>query len=218
VPDHPLFAAVYDRVTAPMERKVLAAQRARLLSHARGRVLEIGAGTGANLVHYPTWGVVTSLDVAEPDAAMRQRLAKKVNAAALPFPVFIDDAPAAGPFPSGPYDTIVSTLVLCTVPDPAAAVAAIVGALAEGGEVLYIEHVAAAGLAGRAQRAIQRPWGAVAGGCQLHRDTLATMRAGGLFTAEQDWLPLPFPLAATTIGRAKPRLREGAVLGAPFTR
>jgi SAM-dependent methyltransferase len=213
VADHPLFAAAYDRVTGPMERNVLGAKRRQLLARARGRVLEIGAGTGANLGHYPTSGAITTLDVAEPDSAMRRRLAKKVQAAALPFPVFVDDAGAVGPFPSAPYDTIVSTLVLCTVPDPAAAVAAIVDALAGGGEVLYIEHVGAGGLKGRAQRLLNRPWGIAAGGCRLDRDTLATMRAGGLFTAEQDWIPLPFPLSATTMGMAKHRLRDGVVRG-----
>jgi SAM-dependent methyltransferase len=211
VADHPVFAAAYDRMTAPMERKVLAAKRRQLLARARGHVLEIGAGTGANLAHYPTSDAITTLELAEPDGAMRRRLATKVAAAALPFPVFLSDAGAEGPFPSPPYDTIVSTLVLCTVPDPAAAIASIVGALAEGGEVLYIEHVADGGLKGRGQRLLNRPWGTFAGGCRLDRDTLATMRAGGLFTAEQDWLPLPFPLSATTMGMARHRLRDGVV-------
>ena len=215
MPDHPVFAAAYDRITAPMEKRVLGAARRRLLARARGRVLEVGAGTGANLAHYPRSGAVTALDMAEPDGAMRRRLAAKVDAAALPFPVFVHDAGAEGPFPSAPYDTVVSTLVLCAVPDPASAVAAIVAALAEGAEVLYIEHVAAGGLKGRVQSAMNGPWGAIAGGCTLDRDTLATMRAGGLFAAEQDWVDLPFPLSATTVGAARLRLRGGSVEGVP---
>lgn len=205
---------MYDRVLAGTERRVLGHQRARLLGRARGAVLEVGAGTGANLAHYPRTGQVTRLDVTEPDPHMRRRLVARVDAADLPFPVFVHDVGAEGPFVGAPFDTVVSTLVLCTVPDAAMAATALHAALAPGGELLYLEHVVTEGLRGRAQRRLDPLWGCVAGGCHVDRDTLATLRAVGFATAEQDWVDLPFPLGTTTIGAAVHRVRPAPAPGA----
>jgi len=117
--EHPLFAAVYDRLTAKAERTWLASRRARLIAQARGEVLEIGAGTGANLRHYRD---VTRVVVSEPDPAMRRRLTRHL--ASVTVPVEVSDAPAEHlGFPDGSFDTVVSTLVLCSVADPEAALA-----------------------------------------------------------------------------------------------
>lgn len=215
--EHRVFAAVYDRLTAPMERRVLGEQRRRLLARARGRVLEVGAGTGANLSHYPREGVA-SLELAEPDAAMRRRLERRLTQEPLPFPVTISDATAEGPHAGAPYDTIVATLVLCTVPDPVAAARALATSLVPEGRFLYLEHVAAGGVAQVAQRALRRPWAVAAAGCRLDRDTTIDLRLGGLVVVEQDWLVLPLPLARATVGVAQPRLRDGAVTPAPAPR
>src|ERR1700674_5784285 len=113
--DHPLFAATYDRCLAKTEGLGLAERRHRLLAGARGRVLEIGAGTGLNIAHYPASGV-TELVALEPDGAMRRRLRPRLAGAGLPFRLEeagIDEARLE----DGSFDTIVSTLVLCTVPD-----------------------------------------------------------------------------------------------------
>ena len=88
-------------------------RRKRLLRGARGAVLEIGGGTGANLPHYVDVDWVT---VVEPDPFMRKRLLPKSRVARVPVEVSAAGAEVL-PFPDGSFDTVVSTLVLCTVPD-----------------------------------------------------------------------------------------------------
>ena len=181
--DHALFAAVYDRATAPAERAGLADRRARLLADATGRVLEIGGGTGANLAHYPAG--LQGLVVLEPDGAMRERLLEKVPTATAPVEVHeaaIEDAS----LPSGAFDTVVSTLTLCTVPDLDVALASIRRILAPGGRLLFIEHVRAPGLQGVLQRASSPLWTRLAAGCHPDRDILAAMRANGFAVTDLD--------------------------------
>lgn len=191
--DHPLFAAVYDRLTAPAERAGLADRRRRLISQASGRVLEIGAGTGANLAHYRDVDRVVAI---EPSAAMRRRLLDKVAAASVPVEVHevgIDDVGAdAATFPDGSFDTVVSTLTLCTVPDVADAAAAMRRVLADGGRILFLEHVSVPGWRGRLQRAAAPAWRRVAAGCHPDRDIPALLRASGLAVTEIDRFALPY--------------------------
>jgi len=133
-----VFAAVYDRTMAAAEREGLGALRAELLAGARGRVLELGAGTGANLAHYPTG--LDAVLLAEPEAPMARRLRPRAAGSGLPAEVLV--APAAAlPVPDGSVDTVVCTLVLCTVPDVAAALAEVRRVLAPGGRLLFLEHV-----------------------------------------------------------------------------
>jgi SAM-dependent methyltransferase len=180
---HTLFAAVYDRVTAPAERAGLADRRRRLLAGATGRVLEIGGGTGLNLAHYPA-GLETVV-VLEPDAAMRERLLEKVPATDVAVEVheagIEDDS-----LPTDGFDTVVSTLTLCTVPDIDAALATIARVLAPDGRLLFIEHVRARGLQGLAQRASAPVWTRVAAGCHPDRDILAAMRTNGFAVTDLD--------------------------------
>ncbi|MEY2477929.1 MAG: hypothetical protein QOG87_3244 [Actinomycetota bacterium] len=181
--EHALFAAVYDRVTAPAERAGLADRRRRLLAGATGRVLEIGGGTGANLAHYPD-GLETVV-VLEPDGAMRQRLLEKVPSANVPVEVH-EAAIEDSSLPADAFDTVISTLTLCTVGDIDAALASIRRVLAPGGRVLFIEHVRARGLQGLAQRASAPVWTRVAAGCHPDRDILAAMRANGFAVTDLD--------------------------------
>jgi SAM-dependent methyltransferase len=202
---HPLLAAAYDLVTGPLERRVLAPARARLLAGATGRVLEVGAGTGANLPWYPA--TVDTLDLCEPDPHMRRRLERRVASRDWPFTVTVHDATAIGPFPAPAYDLAVSTLVLCSVPDPQAAVAALRAVLAEGGRVAYLEHVGVGGVVGRLQTLASPLWGRVAGGCHLDRPATAALRGAGLVPIEQRWLRLPPPLLLAVSGEAIIRRR-----------
>jgi SAM-dependent methyltransferase len=173
-----LFAATYDRGLKATEEAGLREMRRELLAGAGGRTVEIGAGTGANLELYPD--AVESLTLTEPDPHMAKRLRARLEGSGRAAEVIA--APAENlPLETGSFDTAVATLVLCTVPDPQAAVAELARVLRPGGKLLFIEHVRAedAGLA-RWQDRCERPWRFLADGCHCNRDTLATLAASRL--------------------------------------
>jgi len=175
---NPFFAAVYDRLMASTERAGLAERRAALIADARGATLEVGAGTGLNLRHYPD--AVTELVLTEPDPHMARRLRSRVADAGRPVEVV--EAPAERlPLEDARFDTAVVTLVLCTVTEPAQALAEIARVLKPGGRLLFIEHVRAdaSGLV-RWQDRLERPWGWIAGGCHPNRDTVGSLDASAL--------------------------------------
>lgn len=125
-----LFAAAYDRGLKATEEAGLGEMRRELLAGASGRVLEIGAGTGVNLDLYPA--AVNELTLVEPDPHMAKRLRARLAASSRPASVL--EAPGeALPLPDGGFDVAVATLVLCTVPDPAATLAELRRVLAPGG-------------------------------------------------------------------------------------
>ncbi len=180
---HPIVAALYDRLLASAEHAGLADRRARVLAEARGEVLEIGAGTGLNLARYPS--TPKRLVLAEPDRHMGKRLRERVNADPPAFPVEVITAPAEElPFADESFDTVVSTLVLCTVTSPSRAAEEIARVLRPGGQLLLIEHVRDPKSPRRArmQDLLERPWGWVAGSCHPNRDTRATLAAAGFDT------------------------------------
>ena len=165
-----IFASVYDRGLAAVEEAGLAERRRLLLAGARGRVLEIGGGTGANLAHYPS--EVSEVVVTEPEEPMARRLEAKLGGARVPARVV--RAPAERlPFGDGEFDVAVSTLVLCTVRDPARALAEVHRVLRSGGRLLFLEHVRAPdpGLA-RWQDRLHPLWVRVGHGCHCNRPTL----------------------------------------------
>lgn len=109
-----LFARVYDLGTRTLEEAWLADQRRNLLVRARGQVLEVGGGTGANLKYYRE---VEKVLITEPDRAMMAQALRKLPDA--PVRVEVEQASAESlPFQDASFDTVVSTLVLCTVPGP----------------------------------------------------------------------------------------------------
>jgi ubiquinone/menaquinone biosynthesis C-methylase UbiE len=182
-----VFAALYDRLLAPTERSWLGEQRRRLLAGASGEVLEVGGGTGVNLAYY---GEVDRLVVTEPEEPMRRRLEQRARSAARP--VVVQDAPAEHlPYADSSFDTVVSTLVLCTVADPSAALAEIGRVLRPGGRLLFIEHVRGEGRRGRVQERITPLWRVLAGGCHPDRDTVSAIRRQGLAVSELTSLQPP---------------------------
>jgi ubiquinone/menaquinone biosynthesis C-methylase UbiE len=192
---NPVFAALHDRMVAANERAGFDDRRAELLRGARGATLELGAGTGLNLRHYPA--AVTDLVLAEPDRHMARRLRDRVAAAGRAAEVV--EAPAERlPFEDARFDTAVVTLVLCTVDDPARALSEIARVLRPGGRLLFLEHVRApAGpRLARWQGRLERPWGWVAGGCHPNRDTVAAVEASPLSveSAEPGEMPKAPPL------------------------
>jgi ubiquinone/menaquinone biosynthesis C-methylase UbiE len=188
---HPIFAALYDRRGASMERRWMGGRRRRLLAGARGAVLEIGGGTGANLAHYRD---VDRVVVAEPDPFMRRRLARKLEDARVPVEVSAAGAEAL-PFPDGSFDTVVSTLVLCTVPDQEAALDEVRRVLRTGGRLLFIEHVRAAGAAARWQDRLEPLWRRLLGGCHPNRDTVAAIEEAGFEIESFESFYPPDPLS-----------------------
>jgi ubiquinone/menaquinone biosynthesis C-methylase UbiE len=170
-----IIAALYDRMMKATEDACLSAWRAELLAPLSGAVLEVGAGTGASLAHYPPG--VSRLVLAEPDPAMRRRLAKRAGERAD-----VVDAPAENlPFADGSFNAVVCTLVLCSVRDPAAALAEIRRVLKPGGRLVFIEHVAAWDNPARLrwQRRIEPIWKRLMGNCHVTRKTEETIRAAG---------------------------------------
>jgi SAM-dependent methyltransferase len=205
-----LFASFYDRALKASEENGLGDMRRALLAEARGRVVEIGAGTGVNLDLY---GEIEDLTLVEPDphmgAKLRERLAERAEADAGPAgtssvddafavtsarpPARLCAAPAETiPFPDDTFDTAVATLVLCTVPDPVAAIDELARVLKPGGHLLFIEHVRSddPGSA-RWQDRLEKPWRFVADGCYCNRDTEATLRASSFRVERVDHGVLP---------------------------
>src|SRR5262249_20676108 len=165
MPEHPIFARFYDRLIAGTEKAGLAEMRSTLLRDASGRTLELGAGTGANLDGYTD--AVTELVLAEPDPHMASRLRERLQeeGTAAGNPSVIEAAAEDLPFDDGSFDTVVATLVLCTVQDPDRAVSEIRRVLVEGGKLLFLEHVRSdSKRLARWQDRLERPWGFFAGG------------------------------------------------------
>ncbi len=173
VPDSRFSAAIYEPFLWLGEKRGMAERRRRLLAGVGGRVLEIGAGTGLNLRHYPTH--VEELVLAEPAAAMAAKIDRSDFAGTAPVSVVLTPAETL-PFADESFDTVVSTMVLCTVTDPERSLDEIVRVLRPGGSLLFCEHVEAdSGLLRRAQNLLATPWAAFAEGCRCDRRTLETI-------------------------------------------
>jgi SAM-dependent methyltransferase len=180
--EHRIFAAIYDRLLADSEKGGLRDMRSELLRGASGRTLELGAGTGHNLPHYTD--AVTELVLSEPDRFMAARLRKHLEAEPpAPTAVEVVAAPAEQlPFEDGSFDTVVSTLVFCTVEDPERAATEARRVLRSDGRLLYLEHVRSpdSERLARWQDRLERPWGWFAGGCHPNRPTGDVLPAAGL--------------------------------------
>ncbi len=175
-------AAVYDAVMWPFERAAVSAWRRRLAAGARGRVIEIGTGTGAQLRWYAPAASVTAV---EPDASMRERARRRASRAAARVTVAEGRAEEL-PFADGSFDAAVSAFALCTVQDPAAALAELRRVLVPGGTLLLLEHVHLRWQPGRTLQSGAAPaWAAVAGGCRLDRDTVRTAVEAGFDVEEE---------------------------------
>lgn len=196
-----VFAAGYERFLAPSERAGLSRSRRTLLAEARGRVLEVGPGPGMNLPHYPE-EQVEELVLAEPEEPMARRLEKKLARAGRRGAVV--RAPAQElPFEDGSFDTVVSTFVLCTVPDAARALDEIHRVLRPGGALLLIEHVRAVDSPrlARWQDRLEGPWKRFAHGCHCNRRTAEILERStfSIERLERGRVPKASPLVAPMI-------------------
>jgi SAM-dependent methyltransferase len=205
VVDSRVGAALYNPFLWAGEKLGMARLRRALLAEARGTVLEIGAGTGLNLPHYPA--DLDQLVLAEPGERIGGHI--DLDRAPAGVPVRLEPAPAEYlPFEDGSFDTVVSTLVLCTVSDPERAVAEVARVLRPGGRLLFLEHVRAEqGWRQAMQRRSVRPWAAFADGCQCDRPTLATIEARMRITSIErgSWKGMPPIVKPLVWGSAAPR-------------
>ena len=205
---HWVFAAVYDPLTRSLERAILAERRARLLDGLDGQVLDVGAGTGANL---PYLRRASRVVAAEPDAAMRRRLAARLAQAAVPVELSSD--PAEGlRYPDASFDAVVFTLVLCSVASPDRALAEARRVLRPSGRLIILEHVRGTGTLARWQDRVTPLWSLLNGGCHPGRDTAAAIeRAGFIFERAEYSDPYPRLVPARPILEAVARPPDPAV-------
>jgi ubiquinone/menaquinone biosynthesis C-methylase UbiE len=167
------YAYLFDFNNAPAERAGLAKRRHDLLAMAAGSTIEIGAGTGLNLRHFPP--AVTRLVLVEPGRDMRHWLGRRVAKTRASAEV-VDAVADRLPFADATFDTAVVTFTLCSVPDAASALAEIARVLVPGGHLLFMEHVRSADPAVAArQDQIPFPYSLI--GCRPNRDTLRVIES-----------------------------------------
>jgi len=206
------FARWYEeRVFNPLMDRALAAPqvselRSRLLAGSRGRVLEVGIGTGLNLPHYPT--AVRRLEALVREEALDARVPPRARETGREVVHVRGDA-AHAPLASHCIDTLVCTFVLCSVDDPRAALAEFARLLAPGGQLLIAEHVrshrAFERTVQRALTPLHRHW---ACGCRLDRDLGADLASTGFALESLAPAPravLPFPARQLLCGVARLR-------------
>ena len=177
-PQQSRFARCLERRERERPDPVAHELRRRALAGLRGRVLEVGSGDGRSFEHYPT--SVAQLVAVEPDPTARTVAAGRARAAAVPINV-VEGTAEALPAEDGSVDAVVSMGVLCTVPDPAAALAEIRRVLGPTGELRFWEHVRSRRLSFRLlQRSLDALfWTRALGGCRTTRDTEAAIAASG---------------------------------------
>jgi ubiquinone/menaquinone biosynthesis C-methylase UbiE len=160
------------------ERRGGAAHRRKLLAGLCGRVVEVGAGSGANFIHYPT--SVSEVIAVEPEPYLRERAEQAARSA----PVSVSVTPGGAdhlPGEAAAFDAGVVSLVLCTVPDQQRALAELHRVIRPGGELRFYEHVVSeSAWEARFQRLADATfWPRVAGGDHLARDTGAAIEQAG---------------------------------------
>ncbi len=180
---HPLFARIWIKASPQAERRGVGAHRDDLLAGLTGRVLELGAGNGLNFAHYPR--EVTEVVAVEPEPTLRAAAEQAASKAPVPVTV-VEGVADSLPGADGEFDAAVASLVLCSVPDQAAALAELKRVIRPGGNLHFYEHVMPDRQPGRALAifADRTFWPRVAGGCHPTRNTAEAIEAAG-FEIEQ---------------------------------
>jgi ubiquinone/menaquinone biosynthesis C-methylase UbiE len=201
---HRWHASFYDRLMRSTERRIMADLRARVLGPLEGTVLEVGAGTGANLPYYTRAARVVAT---EPDPYMlekaRERL-RDVNHPAIDLKLASAEAL---PFPDASFDHAVATLVFCTVPDPERALREVRRVLKPTGRFHFVEHVRGEGLVGRVQDALRPVWKFFAAGCVINRRTAELIESAGFVIESLERRRLQFGVPLL-VGVARPAERQ----------
>ncbi|MCS7275930.1 MAG: class I SAM-dependent methyltransferase [Dehalococcoidia bacterium] len=195
---HKWFAAFYDRLMARAEATFLRSVRADVAGGARGLVLEIGCGTGANFPYYRQGARVVAT---EPDPYMLARARRRVQQ--LGRPIALVQAVAEDlPFPDRTFDAAVATLALCSLDDPRRALAEVRRVLRPGGELRFYEHVRYPdGPLALLQDVVTPLWSWFGAGCHPNRNAPRLLQEAGLELVRLEWSrPLP-PLPPMCIAR-----------------
>lgn len=206
-----LFAALYDPFMARLEARDLQRRRVRLLADEHGRVLELGAGTGANLAaRARSASAARALILVEPHPGMAARLRRRLREQPATIPRALVAARAeALPLADASIDTAVLTLLLCSVNDPGLVLTELRRVLKPDGRLLVLEHVRdPRPWRARLQRLVEPLWRPLADGCRLTRDTRAALEAAGFDTAglRDERLSVgPVFLRPIIVGLARPR-------------
>lgn len=168
------FAQMYDRVMWPLEKGKLHGVRKGLISKAEGRVLEVGSGTGINFSYYPA-GI--RIDAVEPDPMMRNKSLVKLKHIDRQISTHLAGAENL-PFEENTFDTVIATLVFCTIPDPVKALEELYRVSKPGAKMYLLEHVEMEHrLASALQKRLTPVWKQICGGCHLDRKILELLQA-----------------------------------------
>jgi SAM-dependent methyltransferase len=187
---HPIFARFWAWMSPKIDAGGAVDHRRRLLGGLTGQVIEVGAGNGLNFPYYPAQ--VTGVLAVEPEPHLRD-LARRNAARFLGHVVVVDGVAERLPADDASADAVVLSLMLCSVPDQAAALREARRVLRPGGQLRFFEHVRAQtrGLA-RVQRALDATvWPTMGGGCRTSRDTLAAIEDAGFVIEELDRFRFP---------------------------
>ncbi|QCC59797.1 class I SAM-dependent methyltransferase [Natrinema thermotolerans] len=204
--DHPCFAALYDRCMP--DRLLVGPHREYLAADLSGRVLDLGAGTGA-MIPYVAAGGDDDLEyhAVEPDPNMRRRAASTADRSALRTQLR-DDRAESLPYVDDAFETVISSLVFCTIGDPDRALDEVARVLAPGGELRFLEHVRNDGWRARVQDRLNPIWERAAGGCQLNRETVERFVSHDAFDVLEIERTRVGVLPATPIVRGRLRRRR----------
>lgn len=188
---HKWFAALYDPLSKREEETWMQPIRTKLVGGARGRVLEIGAGTGHNLPYYRHPSDDT-LVLTEPDPYMIERLRRKLRRSRVKAELVQASAEAL-PFPDATFDTVISSLVMCTVPDLPRALSEVKRVLKPAGQLRFYEHVRALAKLGAFVQDLAQPmWSTFGAGCHPNRDIAMAIEQAGFRLVEIERL-YPYP-------------------------
>lgn len=191
---HPVFARIYTKVADLAEGRGGAEHRRKLLAGLSGRVIEVGASSGANFARYPP--TVSEVVAVEPEDYLRERAQHAATKAPIPITV-VDGSASRLPGDEASFDAGVAALVLCTVPDQAQALAELFRVIRPDGELRFYEHVVSKRpWEARFQRLADATlWPRLAGGCHLARDTTTAIEHTGFVIETFECFPFsPAPL------------------------
>lgn len=201
---HPVFARCYAALAPLGEAMGGDSLRGELLAGLSGQVVEVGAGSGLNFAHYPS--EVSSVVAVEPEAHLR-RVALRA-ARRSPVPIRVQEARAERlPLADQSVDSGVTSLVMCSVEDPARALAELRRVIRVGGELRFYEHVRGGPLGGAIQDRVDPLWSFLAGGCHLNRNTEDEIVKAGFVISHLRRVPTRFvglrvPAPAVIFGSA----------------